>query len=146
MTALLGRRSVRSRSHPWARRPSCWNDPRAWVQDRATFTDRRRLRSSDDLRAAARSSSPGGSSPRRKDTILDSVSSFIVFLRFIVEILTLYNSLIQTFTPSRWSREDCDLRDIRDWQIFFIFFSVLCRSLRWRRRYRSIFCDIFLIS
>lgn len=95
-TALLGRRNVRSRSHRWARRPSRWNDPRAWVQDRATFTEQQRPRSSDDSRAAARSSSPGGSSSRRKDTIprLSSVFSFIPFLRFVVEILALYISLI----------------------------------------------------
>lgn len=87
-TALLGQRSVRSRSHPWARRPSRWNDPRAWVQDRAAFTDRRRLRSSDDSRAAARSSSPGGNSPRKERT------------RFSVLYPPLFHSfLLSSFLP-----------------------------------------------
>lgn len=94
VTALLGRRSVRSRSHPWVRRPSRWNDPRAWVQDQATFTDRRRLRNSDDSRAAARSSNPGGSFPRRKDTIF-SVPLFcsLVSSGSLLHIIVLYRSL-----------------------------------------------------
>lgn len=68
-TALLGRRSVQSRSHPWASRPFRWSDLRASAhRPLHHLRSQRRPRNSDDSRVAARSSSPGGNS-RGKDTI-----------------------------------------------------------------------------